>query len=154
MVIFIKLNVNMETKDLADKNKIEYTDLSPMGVSSVAFTKENALLILKIIRQENIPILGGDVCLVSNGKIQYTADHWSFSKKDDETLRQYTERSYQATFDYITKYYITEYSEERITYFWKISIRKQKIQKLELNEVPLFDIVIPRSKEILGCLFY
>ena len=84
----------METKDLADKNKIEYTDLSPMGVSSVAFTKENALLILRIIREENIPILGGDVCFVINGKIQYTADNWSFSKKDDETLRQYTERTY------------------------------------------------------------
>ena len=73
----------------------------------------------------------------------------------NETLRQYTERSYQATIDYITKYYRTEYIEERITYFWKIPIRKQKIQELELNEeVPLFDIVIPRSKEILGCLFY
>jgi hypothetical protein len=144
----------MGTKDLADKNKIGYIDLSPMGVSSVAFTKENALLILKIIRQENIPILGGDVCFVINGKIQYTGDNWSFSKKDDETLRQYTERSYQATFDYITKYYITEYREERITYFWKIPIRKQKIQKLELNEVPLFDIVIPGDQEFCGCYFY
>ena len=145
----------METKDLADKNKIEYTDLSPMGVSSVAFTKENALLILRIIREENIPILGGDVCFVINGNIQYTADNWSFSKKDDETLRQYTERSYQATIDYITKYYRTEYIEERITYFWKIPIRKQKIQELELNEeVPLFDIVIPGDQEFNGCFFY
>ena len=139
----------METKDLADKNKIEYTDLSPMGVNSVAFTKENALLIVKKIKQENIPILGGDVCLMSNGKIQYSNDHWSYSKKDDETLRQYTERSYLATIDYLTKY-----GEERISYFWKIPIRKQKKQKSELNEVPLFDIVIPISKEILGCLFY
>lgn len=64
MVMFIKLNGKMETKDLADKNEIEYTDLSPMGVNSVAFTKENTILILKRIRQENIPILGGDVCLV------------------------------------------------------------------------------------------
>lgn len=62
--MFIKLNGKMETKDLADKNEIEYTDLSPMGVNSVAFTKENTILILKRIRQENIPILGGDVCLV------------------------------------------------------------------------------------------
>ncbi len=62
--MFIKLNGKMVTKDLADKNEIEYTDLSPMGVNSVAFTKENTILILKRIRQENIPILGGDVCLV------------------------------------------------------------------------------------------
>lgn len=62
--MFIKRNGKMETKDLADKNEIEYTDLSPMGVNSVAFTKENTILILKRIRQENIPILGGDVCLV------------------------------------------------------------------------------------------
>ncbi len=53
----------METKDLADKNKIEYTDLSPMGVSSVAFTKENALLILRIIREENIPIVNVQLVL-------------------------------------------------------------------------------------------
>ena len=64
LVMFIKRNGKMETKDLADKNEIEYTDLSPMGVNSVAFTKENTILILKRIRQENIPILGGDVCLV------------------------------------------------------------------------------------------
>lgn len=78
--MFIKLNGKMETKDLADKNEIEYTDLSPMGVNSVAFTKENTILILKRIRQENIPILGGDVCLVSNGKIRSTADQYSLFK--------------------------------------------------------------------------
>ena len=139
----------METKDLADKNKIEYTDISPMGVNSVAFTKENALLIVKKIREENIPILGGDVCLISNGEIQYTADNWSFSKKDDETLRQFIERSYLGTIDYLTKY-----GEERISYFWKIPIRKQKIQKSELDEVPLFDIVIPGDQEYHGCYFY
>ena len=51
----------MKIKDLADQNKIEYTDLSSAIVGyAIGFTKENALLIAKKIRQENIPIIGGD----------------------------------------------------------------------------------------------
>src|SRR5574344_2470147 len=100
----------MKIKDLADKGRIEYVNISSVGVNSIAFTKENALLMAKIIRQENIPILGGDVYFLNNGQIEAALDNWSCDKTADETLRDYTERSYRDTIDYIT-----QYGEERIS---------------------------------------
>ena len=63
----------MKIKDLADKNNIEYIDISSAIVGyAIAFTKENALLIAKKIREENIPILGGNVYSLDNGDIRST----------------------------------------------------------------------------------
>ena len=144
------LNI-MKVKDLADQNKIEYTDLSSAIVGyAIGFTKENALLIAKKIRQENIPIIGGDVYDWNNGEIKSTYDDWECSEKEDgETLRQYIERSYQVTVDYITKF-----GKESISYFWKIPIRKRRNRISMLDGVPLFRIYIPGGKELFGCLFY
>jgi hypothetical protein len=142
----------MGTKDLADKNKIEYTDISSAIVGyAIGFTKENALLIAKEIRQENIPILGGDVYSLDNGDIRSTQGfyNWDCEKGDNETLRQYIERSYQTTIDYITKF-----GEERFSYFWKIPICKRRHRISMLDGVPLFRIYIPRGKELFGCSFY
>ena len=141
----------MKVKDLADQNKIEYTDLSSAIVGyAIGFTKENALLIAKKIRQENIPIIGGDVYDWNNGEIKSTYDDWECSEKEDgETLRQYIERSYQVTVDYITKF-----GKESISYFWKIPIRKRRNRISMLDGVPLFRIYIPGGKELFGCLFY
>lgn len=145
------LNI-MKIKDLADQNKIEYTDLYlVVGGYEIGFTKENALLIAKEIRQENIPIIGGDVYDWNNGEINSTYDDWACSEKEDgETLRQYIERSYQVTVDYITKF-----GEESISYFWKIPIRKRWNCISMLNGVPLFSFVIPAAgEEFCGCFFY
>ncbi len=145
------LNI-MKIKDLADQNKIEYTDLSSAIVGyAIGFTKENALLIAKKIRQENIPILGGDVYSLDNGDIRSTQGfyNWDCEKGDNETLRQYIERSYQTTIDYITNF-----GEEKISYFWKIPIRKRRNRISMLDGVPLFRIYIPGGKELFGCLFY
>lgn len=145
------LNI-MKIKDLADQNKIEYTDLSSAIVGyAIGFTKENVLLIAKKIRQENIPILGGDVYSLDNGDIRSTQGfyNWDCEKGDNETLRQYIERSYQVTVDYITKF-----GEEKISYFWKIPICKRRNRISMLDGVPLFRIYIPRGKELFGCLFY
>lgn len=142
----------MKIKDLADQNKIEYTDLYlVVGGYEIGFTKENALLIAKEIRQENIPIIGGDVYDWNNGEIKSTYDDWACSEKEDgETLRQYIERSYQVTVDYITKF-----GEESISYFWKIPIRKRWNCISMLNGVPLFNFVIPAAgEEFCGCFFY
>ena len=143
----------MKIKELADKNNIEYIDLSSIIVgNSIGFTKENALLIAKKIRQENIPILGGDVYYsLDNGDIRATRGfyNWDCEKGDNETLRQYIERSYQTTIDYITKF-----GEEKISYFWKIPIRKRRNRISMLDGVPLFRIDIPGGKELFGCLFY
>lgn len=142
----------MKIKDLADQNKIEYTDLSStVGGYEIGFTKENALLIAKEIRQENIPIIGGDVYDWNNGEINSTYDDWACSEKEDgETLRQYIERSYQ-----VTVYYITKFGEESISYFWKIPIRKRWNCIFMLNGVPLFNFVIPAAgEEFCGCFFY
>lgn len=142
----------MKITDLADLNKIEYTDVSSaVGCYEIGFTRENALLIATEIRQENIPIIGGDVYYLNNGEINVAYDHWDCSEKeDDETLRQYIERSYQATIDYITKY-----REERFSYFWKIPIRKRWNCISKLDGVPLFVFVIPAAgKKFCGCLFY
>jgi hypothetical protein len=140
---------DMKIKDLADNSNIEYVNISSVGVNSIAFTKENALLMAKVIRQENIPISGGDVYFLNNGQIVAAQDNWSCEKTADETLRDYTERSYRDTIDYIT-----QYGEERISYFWKIPIRKRRNQIFILDGIPLFDIVIPIGKELFGCLFY
>jgi len=143
----------MKIKELADKNNIEYIDLSSIIVgNSIGFTKENALLIAKKIRQENIPILGGNVYYsLDNGDIRSTQGfyNWDCEKGDNETLRQYIERSYQTTIDYITKF-----GEEKISYFWKIPIRKRRNRISMLDGVPLFRIDIPGGKELFGCLFY
>ncbi len=142
----------MKIKDLADKNNIEYIDISSAIVGyAIAFTKENALLIAKKIREENIPILGGNVYSLDNGDIRSTQGfyNWDCEKGDNETLRQYIERSYQTTIDYITNF-----GEEKISYFWKIPIRKRRNRISMLDGVPLFEIDIPEGKELFGCLFY
>lgn len=80
--------------------------LSDIGVNSIAWTKTDALEVIKILSEFGYKILGGDVINASKEKPCYTYDHWSSDKKTkglnnwDEMVRV----SSEVAVNYINKY--------------------------------------------------
>lgn len=56
---------------------------------------------VKILEKKNIPILGGDVCIIKDKKLVYTYDNWDTSKVDDSKNISTFERTTRYINDYI-----------------------------------------------------
>lgn len=82
-----------------------YIDLSNWRINEIAYPQEEALKVLSTIKQECIPVLGGDVLTIINGIPTYTYDGWSCNRNENETLKDYVERSYNVAYKYISQYH-------------------------------------------------
>lgn len=79
-------------------------DLTEWGTNATAYPKDEALRVLAFLKQQHIAVLGGDVLRVENGVPTYTYENWTCDRNDNETEKEYVERSYNAACDYITRY--------------------------------------------------
>ncbi|MHC4085955.1 MAG: Imm40 family immunity protein [Planctomycetota bacterium] len=80
--------------------------LTDIGVNSIAWTKTDALEVIKILSESGYKILGGDVINASKEKPCYTYDNWSSDKKTKE-LDNWDEMvrvSCEVALNYIDKY--------------------------------------------------
>ncbi len=88
---------------LSDKLIIKYS-LEPLGVHGFAYPQKEALKIANGYFNSNIPILGGDVYKMENGRITLTLDSWYCDRISSESPSEYVRRCYLVTTDYVSKY--------------------------------------------------
>jgi len=91
-----------------------------VGVSLVGFqyeihnwglTKKQALDAIEKFRTNKVPILGGDVIYIENGRMDYTYDNWSTNRSGGESDDDYINRCAFESKDYIEKYTNSEISD-------------------------------------------
>lgn len=100
-------------QDIIGEKVSEGISLTTIGINEYAWEYKNIIDIISILRKRKIPILGGDVYIIKNGKINTTFDSWYYDNISDTGY----EDSYKKTIDYIN---IFEAKEE--TYVYSIVI--------------------------------
>lgn len=78
--------------------------LHNMGVSNWALSKEQALSALDKFEAEKIPVLGGDVLELNDGKLGHNYDNWYCDREPDEAFENYVARSISKARVYISNY--------------------------------------------------
>ncbi|HRG33566.1 MAG: Imm40 family immunity protein [Saprospiraceae bacterium] len=78
--------------------------LEEIGVKNWALPKEDALSVLKKFHAMQIPVLGGDVCEIIDGVIQYNYDNWYCDRLSNESYSAFAHRSIEKAKDYIKSY--------------------------------------------------
>lgn len=81
--------------------------LSGIGVNNWALQKSEALNALTKFEELQVPILGGDVCELIGGVIQYNYDSWYCEQIQGEFKPDFISRSIEKA-----KQYIENYKEE------------------------------------------
>ena len=82
--------------------------LEDAGVTGHGLERSAALKAISVLSHHKIPILGGDVFRLSNGKLELTYDNWHIDKKDDEATKSYAIRSAQISENYVRNYHEPE----------------------------------------------
>lgn len=59
---------------------------------------------IDILKNEKIPILGGDVYYIDKNYIHYTYDNWHIQRESNESYHSYLNRSINFSREYINKY--------------------------------------------------
>ena len=71
------------------------------GVNNWALTKLLALQVVDTLANEGIPILGGDVVELRDGKFRHTHDNWHINRRDFESKQKFLSSSIKITRNYI-----------------------------------------------------
>lgn len=78
--------------------------LSDAGVDGYAFERTIAIKAISILAENHVPILGGDVYLLSKEGLNLTYDNWHIDKNPEESKYSYAIRSAQQSHHYIKNY--------------------------------------------------
>ncbi len=81
--------------------------LKEIGVNNWALRKNDALKVLQKFEEMQVAILGGDVCELKDGIIQYNYDSWHCDRLKEESDHDFVMRSIQDTKRYIEVYTVT-----------------------------------------------
>lgn len=92
--------------------------LKSFGVNNWAFTKDEALNVLKELEDANTPILGGDVWVLQNEQMNHNYDNWYCERLSDESYSDYVRRSICKANNYINNY-----SQNKNIYFELLPLR-------------------------------
>ena len=77
--------------------------LDDVGSDETALRKPDALAAVACLCGTPIPILGGDVWKVADGRLR-TRDNWYAEQRADESQEEYVHRSHCESRDYISRY--------------------------------------------------
>jgi hypothetical protein len=78
--------------------------LSPLGLSEFAVLAKDAAAFIELLRQENLPVLGGDVYLKVQSTVEVGYANWHVDKLPHESHRDFVNRSCDFALDYVRKY--------------------------------------------------
>jgi hypothetical protein len=78
--------------------------LHQLGLDDVALESEYALRAVKILQNERLPILGGDVFFKEGDNVRLAYANWYAAKLADESDLAYVERSCQVALKYIAEF--------------------------------------------------
>jgi hypothetical protein len=78
--------------------------LRSLGIYETALERTDALAAIEFLRSDMIPILGGDVYLRRDAKIEPAYANWHSDREDRESNEEYLTRSWASTEAYIRRY--------------------------------------------------
>ena len=79
-------------------------DLTEIGLNELAWSREDALLILELFSEHSTVVLGGDVLKLRGSKYHFTYDNWHFDPIPIDPPAQNSKNSIQVASTYIEKY--------------------------------------------------
>ena len=91
------INYDLIPQSIIDKSIF----LKELGIFEHAWMFEDIKKIIDILDEKKIPILGGDVYKICNGKISQTYDSWYINKSEE---CDFPSKSYEKTVLYISEY--------------------------------------------------
>jgi hypothetical protein len=97
-------------------------DVEDFGSANWALSRADALAAVSKFQELEIPVLGGDVWEMRNGRPSHTLDNWYCQRSAEEPFRKFVERSAERAQNYVRNY------------------------KLNADDQYLFEIVIDRSE--------
>ncbi|WP_420129135.1 Imm40 family immunity protein [Longimicrobium sp.] len=74
------------------------------GVNNVAWSRNDAMAVIRYLRTLEISVLGGDVYQFDKGLLTLTFDNWSCEKHPHESHEEYADRSQDVGLKYIESY--------------------------------------------------
>lgn len=78
--------------------------LDQLGLRERALHRNDALQAIDLLSHANVPILGGDVYLLSGTSVRLAYANWHAERREDETEDAYCKRSWALAEEYIRKY--------------------------------------------------
>ncbi|MDE6761315.1 MAG: hypothetical protein K2J90_11645 [Lachnospiraceae bacterium] len=76
-------------------------NLEYIGRFEYAWKKDEIIIILKILGEKGIPVLGGDIYKIIDGRVESTYDSWFIN---NDGASDFVERSLDKAISYIEKY--------------------------------------------------
>lgn len=95
--VSIRINYDLIPKSIADRR----ISLKGFGIAEYAWNAEDIKKIVNIFNENRIPILGGDVYKIVDGKVCKTYDSWYINRTDEY---DFCDRSHERTISYILSY--------------------------------------------------
>lgn len=97
---------NIVWSNKIDKILCKGMSLESIGVKNWSLSRPEALNALNQFLILEVPILGGDVCEIINGVLQYNYDNWYCDKLPNESNLDFVKRSIEKAREYIETYLI------------------------------------------------
>ncbi len=75
-----------------------------LGSSEYGLKPEDALKVIELLKTENVPILGGDVLVEQDGRLEYTYVNWYLDILENQNKIEYAGQSYVKAQEAISPY--------------------------------------------------
>lgn len=69
-----------------------------------ALDSTSSLEFLQLCLDELVPVIGGDVLKLSDGQLDYTTDHWSYERCNNECYSEYVKHSVQIAKEWLCSF--------------------------------------------------
>lgn len=78
--------------------------LASLGLREVALGRVDALSAVEMLASESVPVLGGDVYIERQGRIDVAFSNWHTDRQEDEPCDRYASRSWDKSRAYISAF--------------------------------------------------
>ena len=78
--------------------------LDSLGLRDRALVRGDALQAIDLLEAAGIPVLGGDVYIAKQGKIESAYANWYTDQREGETISRFAARSFAESRSYISKF--------------------------------------------------
>lgn len=78
--------------------------LDPIGIRNWVLDARAAIAALHSLHAKDLPIFGGDVFSVNEGRIESTYDSWYCDMRKDESHREFVDRSFARALEYVENF--------------------------------------------------
>ena len=91
--------------ELPEELMISAKSLEHLGISEMAWDRENAIKVIEFLYSNNYAILGGDVYKEEDGDLNATYDSWYFNRSEAKSAQDFLQESSKRAIMYINRYH-------------------------------------------------